>query len=216
VDEDPRKLYGVLDLQEIIQVIASSSPRMDVFMLDENMSKSYSWVILFDASRSMCCMKDFALEILIVLTEVANEVLLDPHSWGVYAFNERFFVIKDFKERYNPRVKSRIGGLKFGGFTYMPDALSLAGHAIKSRAENMRLLTIISDGWPCGYSEINDELLETVSSLTGCNVSVVGIGAQTRRMSSFFKSTCAVYTMRDLTRQFSSLYLEASRVVAES
>ncbi len=216
VDEDPRKLYGVLDLQEAIQVIASKSPRMDVFLLDENISKSYSWVILFDASKSMECIKDLALEILIILADAANEALLDPNSWGVYAFSDRLFVIKDFKERYNARVKSRIGGLKFEGFTYTPDALSFAGQVLRSRAESMRLVTIISDGWPFGYSGIKNSLSETVDSLTKCNVSLVGIGAQTRRMNSFFKSNCSVYTLRDLTKQFSNLYLEASRVAAES
>ena len=216
VDEDPRKLYGVLDLQEVIQVIASKSPRMDVFLLDENISKSYSWIILFDTSKSMECIKDLALEILIVLADAANEALLDPNSWGVYAFSDRLFIIKDFKERYNARVKSRIGGLKFEGFTYTPDALSFAGQVIRSRAESMRLITIISDGWPFGYSGIKNSLSETVDSLTKCNISLVGIGAQTRRMKSFFKSNCSVYTLRDLTKQFSNLYLEASRVTAES
>jgi len=216
VDEDPRKLYGVLDLQEIIQVVASKSPSVDVFMLDENLSRSYSWVILLDASKSMKCQKDFALELLIMLSEVANELLLDQHSWAAYAFSDRLWIIKDLKERYNTRVKSRIGGIKFEGMTYMSDALKVAGQIIKPRTDSMRLITVISDGWPFGYADMSTALSETVNTLTKGNISVVGVGAQSRRMESHFKSCSTVYSLRDLTRRFSHLYMAASNAAAEA
>lgn len=214
VDEDPRKDYGVLDLQEVIQIVASKSPRTDVFMLDENLSKSYSWTILLDTSRSMKCNREFALELFIILSEVANEVLLDPHSWGVYAFNDNFYIIKDPKERYGPRIKSRIGGLEFEGLTYIPDALLLAGKIMKARAENMKLITVISDGFPLGYDKMESALSETVRMLEGGSISLMGIGAKSQRMKSFFKSNCPVYDLRDLTKKFSNLYFEANRVAA--
>jgi hypothetical protein len=216
LDEDPRKLYGVLDLQEVIQIIASKSPSVDAFMLDENLSKSYSWIIMLDASKSMKCQKAFALELLIMLSEVASELLQDPHSWGTYAFNDRFLVIKDIKERYNTKVKSRVGGIDFEGMTYMPDALTLAGQVIKSRTDNMRLITVISDGWPYGYADMNNALSETLNTLTKGNISVIGVGAQSRQMEYFFKSCSTVYSLRDLTKKFSNLYMEASHVAAEA
>jgi len=216
VDEDPAKMYGVLDLQEVIQVIASKSPRMDVFMLDENLSKSYSWVILLDASRSMKHIKDFALEILLTLAEVANEILIDPTSWGIYAFNDRFFVVKDLNERYNTRVAGRLGGIKFEDSTYMPDALTLACQLLKTRPENMRLVTIISDGWPLGYSDVDNALSQVLSTMAGRNITVIGIGANSRRAETLFKSHCTVYDLRDLSKKFSNLYFEASRIAAET
>ncbi len=216
LDEDPRKLYGVLDLQEVIQIIASKSPSVDAFMLDENLSKSYSWIILLDASKSMKCQKAFALELLIMLSEVASELLQDPHSWGTYAFNDRFLVIKDIKERYNTKVKSRVGGIDFEGMTYIPDALTLAGQVIKSRTDNMRLITVISDGWPYGYADMNNALSETLNTLTKGSISVIGVGAQSRQMKCFFKSCSTVYSLRDLTKKFSNLYMEASNVSAEA
>jgi Txe/YoeB family toxin of Txe-Axe toxin-antitoxin module len=216
LDEDPKKLYGVLDLQEVIQVVASKSPSVDVFMLDENLSKSYSWIILFDASKSMSCAKELALELFMMLTEVANELLLDPYSWGAYAFNDRLFVIKDLKERYNTLARSRIGGIRFEGSTYLPDALTLAGNIVKTRNENMRLVTVISDGWPFGYMDVNVALKETLNTLTGGNISVIGIGAQSRQMESYFRSCSTVYSLRDLTKNFSNLYFEASSAAAEA
>jgi len=216
LDEDPRKVYGVLDLQEVIQVIASKSPRMDVFMLDENLSKSYSWVILLDASKSMKYLKDFAVELFILLAEVANSLLMDPASWGMYAFNDRFLIIKDVKERYNARVKSRIGGIEFEGFTYLPDALRIAAQIIKTRAENLRLVTIVSDGWPYGYPDMAAALSETLNFLEGGNIAVLGIGVKSRQMELLFKSCSTVYNLRDLTKKFSNLYLTASRTAAET
>ncbi len=216
LDEDPRKNFGVLDLQEIIQVLASKSPRMDVFMLDENLSKSYSWILLMDVSRSMRVNKDFALQLLLVLANVANEVMLDPHAWAIYAFSDRFFIIKDLKERYNANVQSRIGGLNFDGFTFMPDALKVAGRIIKSRAENMRLISVISDGWPYGYSDMTPALSETIATLQNGGISLIGIGAKSTGMESLFRANCAAYTLRDLTKGFSGLYFEASRAAGES
>jgi len=216
LDEDPRKMYGVLDLQEVIQVIASKSPRMDVFKLDENLGKSYAWAVVLDASRSMKCIKDLALKFFVMLIESANQLLLDPTSWSAYAFNDRLLVIKDTKEQYNARVKSRIGGIKFDGFTYMPDALEVAGQIIKARTENLRLITIISDGWPYGYPNINVALNETIETLQGGNIVVIGIGAKSHRMESFFNNHCTAYTLRDLTKKFSNLYLKRSRIAVET
>lgn len=216
IDEDPRKMYGVLDLQDVIQVIASKSPRMDVFLLDENISKSYSWIILLDASKSMEIVKDFALELFLILGEAANELLLDPHSWAMYAFNDRFYVIKDMKERYNVDVKSRIGGLQFDGLSYMPDALNLAGEIIKTRNENLRLITVISDGWPYGYQNIDTALSETVNALQSKRIDIVGIGAQAQRMRFLFRNHSIVFTHRDLTKKFADIYMELSRIAIET
>lgn len=216
IDEDPRKMYGVLDLAEVVQVVASKSPRMDVFMLDENISKSYAWMVLLDASRSMRCIKDFALELFVMAGEAANQLLLDPTSWAMYAFNDRFLVVKDVKERYNQRVRSRIGGIEFEGFTFMPDALKVVGQIIRERNENLRLIAIISDGWPFGYSDVEDALSEVLSTLQRRNITVIGIGAKSRRMGFFFKNHCTVYTLRDLKKKFSHLYMTASRIAVES
>jgi len=134
----------------------------------------------------------------------------------MYAFNDRFLVVKDPRERYNQRVRSRIGGIEFEGFTYMPDALKVAGQIIKERNENLRLIAIISDGWPFGYSDVEDALSEVVGTLQKRNIAVIGIGAKSRRMGFFFKNHCTVYTLRDLKKKFSNLYMNASRIAVET
>ena len=211
LDEDPRKMYGVLDLQEVIQVMASKTPRMDVFMRDENISKSYAWVILLDASRSMSPIGDDVRNFGMCLAETAKEMLIDSTSWGIYAFNDRFLILKDPRERYGPKTKARIGGLRFEGLTYMPDALRLAGEILKKRPDNLRLLTILSDGWPSGYSNITGALVETLRVLEKAGIVVIGLGVKSNRMENFFRVNCNVKDARDLTKTFSNLYLEACR-----
>jgi Mg-chelatase subunit ChlD len=125
-------------------------------------------------------------------------------------------VVKDFRERYNTRTRSRIGGIGFEGMTYLPDALTLAGQVIKSRNENMKLITVVSDGWPYGYTDVDMALKRTLNNLTGRNISIIGIGVQSRRMECFFKSCSTVYSLRDLTKKFSNLYFEASNVASEA
>jgi len=211
LDEDPRKMFGVLDIQEVIQVMASKSPRMDVFMRDENISKSHAWVILIDASRSMDYIGDDVRNLCICLAETAKELLIDSTSWGIYAFNDRFLILKDTTERYGQKIKARIGGLRFEGLTYMPDALRLAGEILKKRAENLRLLTILSDGWPYGYSNVTVALGETLEFLEKVGTVVIGVGVRTNRMENFFRVNCKVEDMRDLTKKFSHLFLNAGR-----
>lgn len=211
LDEDPRKMYGVLDLQDIIQVMASKNPRLDVFMRDENISKSYAWIILLDASKSMSLISDDARTLTICLAESAKELLIDSTSWGMYAFNDRFLILKDPTERYGPKLKSRIGGLRFEGLTYMPDALRLAGEILRKRPENLRLVTILSDGWPFGYSKIAVALEETLDLLEKAGIVVIGVGVKNNRMEKFFRVNCNLKSMRDLTKEFSNLFLDASR-----
>ncbi len=211
LDEDPRKLFGILDLQEIIQVMASKNPRKDVFMRDENIGKSYAWITLLDTSRSMSPISSEIQNLGICLAETAKELLIDSSSWGIYAFNDRFLILKDPTERYGPRTKARIGALKFEGPTYMPDALHLAGEILKKRSENLRLVTVLSDGWPHGYSEITNALLKTLKSLKKSGIVVIGMGIKTSRMENFFRVNCRIKDLRDMTKKFSSLFLEASR-----
>ena len=78
-------------------------------------------------------------------------LILNQNSWGMYAFNNKFYVVKGFSERYRGRVRARIGGLTYGGFTYLPDAVLLAVQALTKRYERSRVLVVVSDFFPAGY-----------------------------------------------------------------
>jgi hypothetical protein len=208
--EDIRKLYGVVDLADAIQVIASKSDREDIFLLDEKIQKSFAWAVLIDASASMRHIRDYVLELGIVLAESAGKVLLDQNCWGVYAFNDSFYVIKDFTERYSTKVRSRLGGLKFRGVTYMPDALEMARRMIRVRNEDTRIVVVISDGWPYGYPNIYTASGDAIKQLEAGDVVVIGIGAQSGRMEFMFGSNVAAFTLKDFVSKFGDMYVETS------
>ena len=210
LDEDPRKEQGQLDLTEVIQKLASRSPRTDVFMENEYLSKSFAWSLLFDASASMKIRGEISRALAICVAEATNELLMDPNSWSFLAFSDRLYILKDPSEPYSRRVRARIGGLKFKGLTYMPDAMQVAGEILKQRFDEQRFLIVLSDGWPFGYPDIPVELSETIASLQKRGIIVVGVGLESEKMDEFFKTSCAIYNQRDLIKKFGNLYVSAS------
>ncbi|MCJ7771177.1 hypothetical protein MUP37_06355, partial [Candidatus Bathyarchaeota archaeon] len=119
--EDYRQETGGLDLQEAIQVVASRSDRTDVFTDESLMYRSQAWAILVDVSQSLNAFSGEVKDILLCLTEAAKRLFQDNHSLGIYAFDDKFYVVKDFSETYTNKVCARMGGLKNGGLTYLPD-----------------------------------------------------------------------------------------------
>jgi len=216
LDEDPGKEMGQLDLTAVINSIASQKPATDVFMRDEYLSRSFAWGILFDASESMRIKGEFARAIIICVAEAAKELLMDPNSWAFFAFSDSFYIMKDPSESYSAKVRARIGGLKFGGLTYMPDAMLVAGEFLAQRYDEQKFLMVVSDGWPHGYSDTEAHLVESIGLLQKRGVIPIGIGLETDRMKSYFKLSVPVYSQRDLIKRFSSIYVNASAAALET
>jgi len=216
LDEDPGKEMGQLDMTAVIQAIASKKPATDVFFKDEYLSKSFAWSIIFDASSSMQVKGEKARALAICVAEAAKELLMDPASWTFFAFSDKFYVLKDSTEAYTRKVRARIGGLKFGGLTYMPDAVQVAGQILSKRYDEQRVLVVISDGQPYGYSGILDALTENISLLSKKDIIVIGVGVETDRMSNFFKLNAAVYNQKDLIKRFSKIFVNASAAALEA
>jgi hypothetical protein len=207
--EDIRKKFGVLNLPDAVQVIASKSERTDIFLKDEKIKQNFAWSIVIDASKSMNNVKEYALETAVILAESAGKVLLDMTSWSVFAFNDRFKIIKDFSEQYNSRVKARFGGLAFRGLSYMPDAIEIAGKALAKRREELKVMMVISDGWPYGYQNIDSDASDIIRTLEAAGMAVIGIGALSGRMEYLFDSHCTAYTLKQFVNKFSARFYEA-------
>jgi len=216
LDEDPGKEMGQLDMPSVIQALSSKKPATDVFCKDEYLSKSFAWSIIFDVSSSMQVKGEKARSMAICIAEASKELLMDPGSWTFFAFSDKFYVLKDSTEAYTRQVKARIGGLKFGGLTYMPDAIQLAGQILAKRYDEQRVLVVISDGWPHGYPEIYGALKESIDNLLKKGVIIIGIGVETDRMGVFFKLNAAAYTQQDLIKRFAGIFVNASAAALDS
>jgi len=208
--EGIRKKYGVLNLSDAIQVVASNSDRTDVFLRDEKIVKNYAWAIVLDSSRSIHHIRDYALESIIAITEAASKVLLDQSCWGVYAFNENLQIIKDFNESYNKRVRSRIGGLVFKGATYLPDAVDVVGRILRKRPEDLKIMFVVSDGQPFGYANIFTTTSEVVNQIQNAEIIIIGIGLQSNNSEYLFDNHIASYNLKDTVKDIGKLYLAKS------
>ena len=140
---------------------------------------------------------------------------MDPGSWTLLAFSDRLHILKAPSEAYSRRVRARIGGLKFNGLTYMPDAIKVAGKFLTQRFDEQRFLVVLSDGWPYGYPSMQKELAESIEYLQRKDVIVIGVGIQSERMKQFFKVNSSVYNQQDLIKKFSKIYMQASRAALE-
>lgn len=210
LDEDPRQEMGQLDLTAVIQAMASNKPATDVFSLDQYLKQSYAWSIVFDVSASMKVRGEFGRALAIAVGEAAKELMTDPTSWTFFGFSDQLYILKASNESYSRAVRARIGGLKFEGLTYMPDAVHMAGKMLAKRFEELRVLIVISDGWPYGYTNMPIALKEGVDDLLRKGVIVIGIGVETDRMGNFFRLNTSVYTQKDLVNRFAKVYIDAS------
>ncbi|MCW4007950.1 MAG: hypothetical protein NWF09_04565 [Candidatus Bathyarchaeota archaeon] len=216
LDDDYGKDIGQLDLPAVIQAIASKKPATDVFFKEEYLKQSFAWSIVFDTSASMQVKGEYARALLICVAEAAKELLMDPGSWSLFGFNDKFYILKDSSEAYNRQVRARIGGLKFEGLSYLPDAVRVAGQVLTKRFEEQRVLVVISDGYPYGYANMHPALASTVNRLQKQGVIVIGIGVETEKMSTLFKLNAAINTQKDLIKRFAKIYTDASAALLET
>ncbi|MCX8151007.1 MAG: hypothetical protein N3D85_05865 [Candidatus Bathyarchaeota archaeon] len=215
-DENTRQEMGILDLSEVIQAMASNKPATDVFTLEEYLKQSFAWSIVFDVSRSMQVRGEYGRALAIAVAEAAKELMTDSSSWTFFGFSDRLFILKDSTESYSQKVRARIGGLRFDGLTYIPDAVHIAGKMLAKRFEEQRVLIVISDGWPYGYVNMPIALKENVDELLRKGVIVIGIGVETERMGNFFRLHTSIYTQKDLTNKFAKVYIDASQKALEA
>jgi Mg-chelatase subunit ChlD len=216
LDEDPRQEIGQLDLAAVIQAIASNKPATDVFTMDEYLKQSFAWSIILDVSGSMKVRGEYARALAIAVAEAAKELMTDPTSWTFFGFSDRLYILKGSNESYSQRVRARIGGLRFEGLTYIPDAVHVAGKMLAKRFEEQRVLVVISDGWPYGYANMPAALMENVNELLNKGVIVIGIGVETDRMNNFFKLSSSIYKPKDLMKKFANVFVKASAKALET
>jgi nitric oxide reductase activation protein len=216
LDEDPRQEMGQLDLASVIQSLASHKPATDVFVLVEYLKPNFAWSLIFDVSNSMQVKGEYGRALAIAVAEAAKELMTDPTSWTFFAFSDKLYIIKDNSESYSKRVRARIGGLKFEGLTYLPDAIQMAGKMLAKRFEEQRCLIVISDGWPYGYPDMPTALKNCLDDLLRKGVIVIGVGVDTKRMDNYFHLHASIYTQKDLINKFGSIYANASAKALET
>lgn len=94
---------------------------------------------------------DIEKEGLVIMNEALEAV---GDSYAIYGFtsegrrNVRFYVVKDFEERYNAQIEERIGGINYQNNTRLGAAVRHAVHKLSSYQARTKLLILLSDGRP--------------------------------------------------------------------
>ncbi|OYT72265.1 MAG: hypothetical protein CFK52_05445 [Chloracidobacterium sp. CP2_5A] len=94
---------------------------------------------------------DIEKEGLVIMNEALEAV---GDSYAIYGFtsegrrNVRFYVVKDFDERYNADIEARIGGITYQNNTRLGAAVRHAATKLGAREARTKLLILLSDGRP--------------------------------------------------------------------
>jgi len=208
--EDFRREAGIIDLQEAIQVIASQQQRSDIFQEDTLRYRAQAWCILVDVSLSLESFSGEVKDVILCLTEVSRKLFHDSRSLGVFAFDDRFYIIKDFTENHNRTVCARIGGIKHSGLTYLADGIKLAVESLKRRYEESKILIVVSDGFPMGYRGASEEAKEEINAALRSAIHIIGIGIDSRGIRDYFPVYCIVKTPYELMKKFVDTFFSYS------
>ena len=208
--EDFKHESGLLDLQEAIQIVASKSRRTDIFVREELQTSEQAWAVLVDASHSLNLAMTTVRGIALCLGEVAKNIIQDQRAWGMFAFNNKFYVIKDFSENYTISSHARIGGISYSGMTYLPDGILVMSNMLRRRSEQSKVLIVVSDFFPSGYGNIEQQLVENVKRAEKLGVGVIGIGVKSRAVKNYLRFNCVVDTPYDLMKKFTKIFIQYS------
>ncbi|MFQ6134534.1 MAG: VWA domain-containing protein [Nitrososphaerales archaeon] len=212
-DESPLEESGAIDLQAAIQVIASESMRNDIFVKEELLQKSEAWAILIDSSLSLGLFEGDVRSIAVCLAEVAKNMITKPDSWGLFAFNDTFQIIKDIYEHYSNRSRAKIGGLQHRGLSLLPDAIELTAKALAKTSEDVKILLIITDGVPVGYTSIDQKFSESIDRARRANITPIIIGMGNKNVKKLLKTSCTVENTYGLMKQFVKTYIETQAYI---
>jgi hypothetical protein len=211
--EDFKQESGLVDLQEAIQIVASKSQRTDIFVREEYQTREEAWAIVIDASHSLDFFLGEVRGIALCLAETAKNLILNRAAWGMFAFSDKFYIIKDFSENYSTHVRARIGGLKQGGLTYLPDGLAVVKNAMGPRIEQAKIIVAVSDFFPSGDMEMENELADNLKQMERSGLGLIGVGVKSRAVKNYFRHNCVVETPYDLMKKFTKAFLEYSATV---
>lgn len=200
---------GHVDLQMAVQAIASEGITNEIFEHDELRRGEEAWVILIDTSASMRLRFDKIKEFLVCIAESANDLTGKSDAWALYGFDNNFQILKDFREKYTTEIQARIGGLRTGGLSFLPDAIEVAMRVLATDPRDRKHIFVITDGHPSGYDKIQDAFSRTVKKAEIYGISLVAIGVS-KTVTRVFKNSVRGSDLKQMISRFITVYRTVS------
>ncbi len=177
VDSPAYEELGLIDMPAAVQRVSSQAEEIEIFEQDIPRKESENWVVVFDNSSSMKLRFEEMKKFIICLGETAEAINRDGGKWGLYSFNNKFLIVKDYKESYNQKVKARIGGLKSSGLSLISDAVDMGTKILQhdNRSAN-KYLIVVSDGKSLGSDQTEQEVMRSLLRAKKQKIHLIGVG----------------------------------------
>jgi uncharacterized protein YegL len=209
-DEPKIDQMGNLNMQMVIQSIASESQSIDVFERDEIRRVEEAWAILIDNSASMGLKFEHMKEFTVCVAESANDLAGKSDAWALFSFDNNFQILKDFEEKYTHEVQARIGSLENHGLSLLPDAIELTRRMLLTNARERKYIFLITDGYPFGYDKITQHLAKITKKLDASDISLIAIGVSKSTSKRFRNNIRGSSNLGQLVAKFITAYKTVS------
>ncbi len=210
LDDSKTDQIGNLNMQMVIQSIASESQSVDVFERDEIRRVEEAWAILIDNSASMSLRFEQIKEFAVCIAESANDLAGKSNAWALFSFDNNFQILKDFEEKYDHEVQARIGSLKNNGLSLLPDAIELTRRMLLGDTRERKYIFLITDGHPSGYEKISQYLTKITKKLDTSGISLIAIGVSRSTSKRFRNSIRGSSNLGQLVAKFITVYKTVS------
>ncbi|MDE1770840.1 MAG: VWA domain-containing protein, partial [Thaumarchaeota archaeon] len=211
LSDEPRiDQMGNLDMQMVIQSIASESQSIDVFERDEIRRVEEAWAILIDNSASMGLKFDQIKEFTVCVAESADDLAGKSDAWALFSFDNNFQILKDFEEKYTHEVQARIGSLENQGLSLLPDAIELTRRMLLTDTRERKYIFLITDGYPSGYEKITQHLAKITKKLDASGISLIAIGVSKFTSKRFRNNVRGSSNLGQMVAKFITAYRTVS------
>lgn len=185
--EDGSELDLDVAIRSLIDYKSGSQPDPRINMSHRTDGRDFAVLLLIDLSASVGNKVDGTNQSILELSQEAVSLLAwavdkmgDPLAIAGFDSNTRHEVryrhIKGFNETWNDEVKARLAAMQAGESTRMGAALRHAGHYLKHRQADKKLLLVLTDGEPADIDSKDPKVLiadtrEAVKELTQQGIS---------------------------------------------
>lgn len=181
-----------LDINAAVDAIVMSrlgmQPDPRITMRNVINRRDLAVVILLDLSESTNEMVRGTEKTVLALTREASALVAtaihgigDPFAIHGFASDGRhdvqYYRFKDFEQRLDDEVKSRLAGMKGGLSTRMGAAMRHAGRHLTMRSEQHKLLLVVTDGEPADIDERDPQYLRMDAKKAALELQQMGINS---------------------------------------
>ncbi len=168
---------GLLDLQSAVQRVGSQDNVIPYLQDDIPRRESENWVVIMDSSASMKLKFEEMKKFVMCLSDTAERLGQAGGRWGLYSFNNNFFIVKDHAEKFGRQIRARIGGLENKGLSFIPDAIEMGTKILTNDHKTThKYLIILTDCKSLGYNNIDQSFKRSIQYAYLNGVNVIGIG----------------------------------------